>query len=75
MSQIVHRHAVPDAEDFIDAVGELVAAVLDMDLRLLLRQVATVDVCNVRHAGIVNYLDMSLVAVTIAVIAAMAGIG
>src|SRR5688572_13649231 len=50
---VVDRPAVPDADDFVDTVGELVAAVLHVNHGLGVRQVTAVDVSDMRHLSLV----------------------
>src|SRR5271165_5900474 len=52
MPTLIDEAASPHLADFIDTVGELVAAVLDMDLGVAHRQVAAVDVGYSRHWAI-----------------------
>src|SRR3546814_10483531 len=47
----VDHGAIVDQHHLVDAVGELIAAILDMDRRIGMRQVVTVDVGDARHAG------------------------
>jgi len=49
MTLLVDEAASPHLADFIDAVGKLVAAILDMDLGIAQREVAAVDVSNPGH--------------------------
>ena len=46
----VGEAAAVEMDDFVDAVGELVAAVLDVHAGLVLRQVGPVDVGDPAHA-------------------------
>ncbi len=46
---LVDQLAVADAHDLVDAVGELVAAILDVDAGLAMLDVATVDIGITRH--------------------------
>ena len=49
VAPLVDHAAAPDFADFVDAVGELVAAVLDMDPGRVPRQVAAVHVGDAGH--------------------------
>ena len=49
VAPLVDEAAVPHLADFIDAVGELIAAVLDMDRGVAHRQIAAVDVGDAGH--------------------------
>ena len=44
MAALVDQAASPHLADFVNAVGELIAAVLDRDLRVAVRQIAAIDV-------------------------------
>ena len=44
VAALVDQRAAPHLADFVDAVGELVAAILDMDHRVRVRQIAAVDI-------------------------------
>jgi hypothetical protein len=46
MTLLVHQTAVDHGADFIDGIGELQTAVLDMHARFAVRQVTSVDVGN-----------------------------
>ena len=48
---LVDEAPAPHLADFIDAVGELIAAILDMDLGVAHRQIAAVDVGDAGHRG------------------------
>ena len=47
--RLVDQLAVAHADDLVDAVGELVAAILDMDAGLAMLDIASVDVGVTRH--------------------------
>ena len=49
MRSLVDQQPVPDGTDFIDTVGKLKAAVLDMHLRRAMRNVAAIDIGNAGH--------------------------
>src|SRR4051794_11850084 len=49
MARLIDEAAVPDFAKFIDAVGELVAAILDRNGRLAEWQITTIHVGNARH--------------------------
>ena len=49
MAALIDQAPAPHLADFIDAVGELIAAVLDGDLGVVARQIAAVDVCDAGH--------------------------
>src|SRR3546814_13603677 len=51
MRYLVDHGAIVYQHHLVDAVGELIAAVLDMDRRIGMRQVMTVNVGDARHAG------------------------
>jgi hypothetical protein len=44
MRLLVHRPATDDRHDFVDAVGELIAAVLDVNAGIAMGDVAPVDI-------------------------------
>ena len=46
---LVDQAASPHLADFVDAVGELVAAILDMNRRVAMRQIASVHIGDARH--------------------------
>ncbi len=46
MTRRVDQPAVADLADLIDAVGELIAAILDVDAGVARRQIAAVDIGN-----------------------------
>src|SRR3546814_5697990 len=45
----VDQQSLVDRDDFVDAVGELVAAVFDMDLRTIVPNVAAVYISDAPH--------------------------
>ena len=49
VTPLVDEAASPHLADFVDAVGELITAILDMDFCRAHRQVAAVDVGYPRH--------------------------
>ena len=49
MAGHVHDMPAPDFTDFIDAVGELIAAVFDMDSGILVRNILAIDVSDAAH--------------------------
>ena len=49
VAALVDQLAAPHLADFIDAVGELIAAILDVDARMRERQVAAVDIGDAGH--------------------------
>ena len=49
VAPLVDQAAAPHLADFIDAVGELIAAILDVDLGVAERQIAAVDVSDAGH--------------------------
>src|SRR5262249_53754526 len=49
VAPLIDHACAPYLADFIDAIGELVAAVLDMDGSRAVRQVAAVHIGNARH--------------------------
>src|SRR6266545_846616 len=49
VAPLVDHPAAPDLAQLVNAVGELVAAILDMDHGVAPRQIATVDIGNARH--------------------------
>ena len=49
VAALVDQAAAPHLADFVDAVGELVAAVLDMDAGVRERQIAAVDIGDAGH--------------------------
>src|SRR3989304_4251877 len=51
MPPLVHEAAVPHLADFIDPVGELIAAILDVHLRRRVWNVAAVDIREPEHGG------------------------
>ncbi len=54
MAPLVDQATAPHLADFIDAVGELIAAILDMDLGVAHRQIAAVDVGYAGHWAILD---------------------
>ena len=51
MPRLVNDLAIEDFANFIDAVGELIAAVLDMHGGIGVPHVAAVHISNARHGG------------------------
>ena len=51
VAPLVDEAPSPHLADFVNAVGELIAAILDMDLGVAERQVAAVDVSDPGHRG------------------------
>jgi hypothetical protein len=51
VARLVDETASPHLADLVDADGELVAAVLDMDGRLAVRDVASIDIGDTGHSG------------------------
>src|SRR6266498_2757919 len=49
MPPLVDQPAVPHLADLVDAVGELVAAILDVDRSLAVGNIAAVHIGNARH--------------------------
>ena len=49
VAALVDQAAAPHLADFVDAVGELVAAILDMDHGVAQRQIAAVDIGDAGH--------------------------
>ena len=49
MTALVDQTPCPHLADFVDAVGELIAAVFDRDHGVGMRQIAAIDVGNARH--------------------------
>ena len=49
VAPLVDEPGVPHFADFIDAVGELIPAILDVDRRLTQREIAAVDIGAARH--------------------------
>src|SRR5262249_7397968 len=52
---LVDQPAVADADNLVDAVGQLVASVLDVDRRLAMIDVASIDVSVTRHEPLSSY--------------------
>ena len=50
MPVFIDQTAAADGDHLVDAVGELIAPVFDMDRRLVVGHVAVVDVGDSRHA-------------------------
>src|SRR5262249_32626595 len=55
VAAFVHHAARTDFADLVDAVGELIAAILDMHHRSMARQVAAVDVSDAGHVEVPRY--------------------
>ena len=51
MTTLVDEAAAPDLADLINAVGELIAAILDVDLGIAERQISAVDISIARHGN------------------------
>src|SRR5512139_1691677 len=51
MTALVDDAAAPYFADLVDAIRELIAAVLDMDRRRPLRQIAAIHIGDTRHQG------------------------
>jgi hypothetical protein len=54
MAAFVYEAASAHLADLIDAIGELIAAIFDVDHRPAMGHVTTVDVGNPGHAAAVN---------------------
>jgi len=60
MQRLIDEPPIPDGDDLVDAVGELVAAVLDMHRRLAMRQVLAGDIGDARHRSGALYNEQSV---------------
>ena len=49
VTALVDQPPVPDLADLIDAIGKLIAAVLDMDRGFAIRPIAAVDIGDAQH--------------------------
>ena len=58
MSVFVDYPAAEDGSHFVDTVGKLIAAVLDMDLRLGMRNILAVDIGYSRHDRLVSSKEL-----------------
>jgi len=52
MQPLVDQPPVADLADLVDAIGELVAAILDMDGGIGVTDIAAVDIGEARHSAV-----------------------